>query len=132
MEFKTKREIKDSSGNQSLGKFKVYFNRDVFAQIKELAENLDTFASEIIRQLVFDFIANYSADKHYQFKTKRELADGTARTNVSEIKLNLNKDDFNQLRRIAEENNTYASEIIRQLMADFVANYEKEHEDERS
>lgn len=65
-----------------------------------------------------------------KFRTKREIKDGSAKQGFVNFKLNFDAEIFARLQEIAEENNTYASEIIRQLMADFVANYEKEHDNE--
>jgi hypothetical protein len=65
-----------------------------------------------------------------KFRTKREITDGSSKQGFAKLKLNLDRDVFDAIQRIAEENNTYASEIIRQLMADFVEKYEQEHNDE--
>lgn len=64
-----------------------------------------------------------------KFRTKREITDGCSKQGFAKLKLNLDKDVFEAMQRIAEENNTYASEIIRQLMADFVEKYEQENKE---
>ena len=101
-------------------------------KIKEISKDLNTYASEIIRQLISELIADYSVNEklNLSFMSKKKLTEGLSKEENKDVKVAFNKDDYYQLRRIAEENNTYASEIIRQLMADFVEKYEQEHKEE--
>ena len=130
MEFRTKKEIRDTTSKQGFSRITLKLDHACFTRMREISDSLETYASEITRVLIVETINTYEQKGEFNLKvrTKLDVKDTTTNQGLSVIKLNLNKDDFNQLRRIAEENNTYASEIIRQLMADFVANYEKEHE----
>lgn len=132
MKFKTKSEIRDTSYNHGFTDTNVDLNNAYYLRLKEIAHLINTYASEIIRQLISEFIDNYKETNLITFNvlSKKEITSGLSKDIYKNITINLNKDDYHKLKVIAEENNTYASEIIRQLMADFVEKYEQEHNDE--
>lgn len=131
MKPRSRGEIRDNSAKQGFAEIKIILNKKSFEKIKEISKDLNTYASEIIRQLISDFIDDYKSDNkiNLSFFSKKELTEGLSKEENKDVKVAFNRDDYNSLRRIAEENNTYASEIIRQLMADFVEKYEQENKE---
>lgn len=129
MKLRSRGEIRDNSAKHGFTEIKIILNKKSFEKIKEISKDLNTYASEIIRQLISDFIDDYKTDNeiNFSFFSKKELTEGLSKEENKDVKVAFNRDDYNSLRRIAEENNTYASEIIRQLMADFVEKYEQEN-----
>lgn len=64
-----------------------------------------------------------------KLRTKKEITDSSSKQGLAKVNVNFNPDVFLKLKHIAEENNTYASEIIRQLVDDFVEKYERENKE---
>lgn len=132
MKLRSRGEIRDNSAKQGFVEIKIILNKKTFERTKDISKVLNTYASEIVRQLISDFIDDYKTNNeiNLKFLSKKELTEGLSKEENKDVKLAFNREDYNSLRRIAEENNTYASEIIRQLMADFVEKYEQEHSNE--
>lgn len=64
-----------------------------------------------------------------KFRSKKEVTDGSQKHGLSPIRFGLDEDSISKLKDIAAENKTFVSEIIRQVVVDFISEYEREHKE---